>query len=691
MDTSTRIDAPEAPPEESAEELYEHAPCGHLSTLPNGTIVRVNQTFLDWTGYSREELLAGMRFQDLLNIGGKMFHETHYAPLLRMQGFVREINFELVGKQGGALPALINTVQKKDAAGKPVLHRTTVFGFAERKSYERELLLARKKAEQAEQLARSRTELLSTISHEIRTPMNAILGLSGLLQHTPLSSEQARYVALLQASSENLLGLLNHILDFSKIEAGKVTLEERRFHLRQLVNGILYGLRVKAEEKDLAIHVELDERVPAWLMGDPVKISQVLTNLLANAIKFTEQGSVTLSVQLQDTFAERVSVSFRVTDTGIGIPEERQSQIFEEFTQASYDIHLKYGGSGLGLAICQRLLALYGCKLGMESRLGQGSSFSFALSLKVAPDTPESALPAAAKSPIATCNIDGVQVLVADDNTVNVFVITQYLRKWGARFDVVENGRLAVEQAQQIHYDMVLMDLQMPELDGYDATRLIRKLPAERFRKLPIVALTASDRIGLEERIAAAGFTDFVCKPFTPEELHSKIAFCCGRTQAAFTSPVEADKTPRSPEAPGAEASTPRFSLEGLHRLAEGDPEALAEFITITIASAEKHKHAFQEALEQGNLDEFAFQAHQIKMTVELLQAHVLRTALQQGKALLTGKESDPARIRSAVQAIHTELDSIIHALQSATADSTSPGGDPCVTPPQQAEPAAAG
>jgi PAS domain S-box-containing protein len=639
--------------------LYEHAPCGYLSTLPNGTLVRVNQTFLEWTGYTREELLAGIRFQDLLTVGGKIFHETHYAPLLQMQGFVREINFELMCKEGGLLPVLINSAQKKDASGRPVLHRTTVFSITDRKNYERELLLARKRAEQAEQLAKARTDFLSIVSHEIRTPMNAIVGLSGLLRQTELSAEQQKYVSILQASSENLLGLLDNILDLRKLETGKLVLEERRFHVRQLLYGIFYGLTAKAEEKKLAVHVVVDEQVPAWLLGDPVKISQVLTHLLANAIKFTDQGAVTLAARLQESSPESVVVDFRVTDTGIGISEGRQAELFEEFTLASDDIHLRHGSSGLGLAICQKVLRLYGSKLGMESAPGAGSTFFFELNLKVAPE-PEKSEAVDGKGPAHPQSLRGAHLLVAEDNTVNVFVLSQYLRKWGATFEVVENGHQAVARVQEARYDLVLMDLQMPELDGYEATRAIRALPEEKFRRLPILAITASTRVGLEERISAAGFTDFVCKPFKPEELFSKISRCGASPPAT---PV-AEEPVRIREVAAPPVSLPRFSLGEFRNMAEGDPEALREFITITLTSAEQHKHAFQKAFETRNLEEFDFQAHKIKMTVALLQAHALQSALQQGRALLVSKESAPPSLQAAVHAIHAELDAIIAALR---------------------------
>ncbi|MFL5349346.1 MAG: ATP-binding protein [Hyalangium sp.] len=652
---------PPVPPpallEESVEDLYENAPCGYISTLPDGTIVKVNRTLLAWTEYPREELLAGRRFQDLLSMGGKIFHETHYAPLLRMQGFINEINFELVGKNGRTLPVLVNTAQKKDASGKLLFYRTTIFNIADRKNYERELLLARQKAEQA---AKAKADFLSMMSHEIRTPINAIIGLSHLLRQTRLSPQQEKYAGILHSSSENLLGLLNDILDFSKIEAGKVSLEERNFNLSQMVHGIFHSLHVKAEEKNLALRVELDERVPDWLVGDPVKIGQVLTNLVSNAIKFTEQGSVTVAVRVREQHADTFALELQVKDTGIGIAPDRLSKVFEEFTQASYDINLKYGGTGLGLTICQRLLELYGSKLTVQSVLGEGTTFSFGLRLRLGQEEAPAGL---SKDRADTRSLKGVKILVAEDQPINVFVLSQFLNKWGVDFEVVENGRQAIEKIQQKPYDLVLMDLQMPVMDGHTATRTLRSLPDERYRHLPILALTASARLGLEERADFADFTDFVSKPFRPEDLFAKLVQHSGRSQAP-ASALPAMEAPEPGPAAKRPPEPPRVSLEKFREIAEGDAHALLELSTLAIHNAERSKLDFQQAIENEDSEEFEFHAHRMKMTLELLQTHALWGALQRAREYLAEAGTDPARVRALTHDIHQELDALILVLK---------------------------
>jgi PAS domain S-box-containing protein len=502
--------------EENVEDLYDNAPCGYLSALPGGLIVKVNQTFLSWTGYRREDLVGRRRFQDLLTAGGRIFHETHYAPLLRMQGAVREIAVDVVCADARRLPALINSVLKKDEEGTPLLVRTTVFNATDRKEYERELLRERQRAEQE---AKAKSDLISMISHEIRTPLNAIMGVGHLLGMTELTAQQQKFVRILRSSSESLLGLINDILDFSKIEAGKVSLEERSVDLRQLVHGLADNLRVKAEEKGLALAVHVDERMPAGVLGDPIKIGQVLTNLLSNAIKFTSKGSVTATLQVRERIADAVSIDFQVADTGIGIAPDRLPHIFDEFTQANYDIGLKYGGTGLGLTICKKLVELHGSHIAVESELGQGTTFSFVLRLR----TPE----AVAETVIEEGELKtlkGLKILVADDNEVNVLVLSAFLREWGAELDVVTNGRHAIEKIQGQDYDLVLMDLHMPELDGYAATRQIRSLPDPKYARLPIFAVSASTRMGHQHDLDSAGFTEFVGKPVSPDLLFAKIA-----------------------------------------------------------------------------------------------------------------------------------------------------------------------
>jgi PAS domain S-box-containing protein len=366
--------------EESAEDLYEYAPCGYLSTLPDGTIVRANHTFIEWTGASREALLAGRKFQTLLTVGSRIYYETHYAPLLRMQGAVNEIALELVRDDGRILPVLANSRQKRDPDGTPLFNRITLFDSTDRRRYERELLLARRKAEQ---VAKDKADLLAMLSHDIRNPLNALMGVAQMLDRSDLAKPQRRLVQLLQSSSENMLNLLNHVLDLSKAESSSFALIETPFSLETVVNDLMSTFDAAAREKGLTIRSSITDNVPPSLSGDPVALRQILTNLVGNAVKFTSAGEVTLTVATKQLGTDGVTLAFAVSDTGIGIAPDVIDRIFNEFTQASYETALRFGGSGLGLTITRRLLGLYGSSVQVKSVPGEGSTFSFDLRLPI--------------------------------------------------------------------------------------------------------------------------------------------------------------------------------------------------------------------------------------------------------------------------------------------------------------------
>lgn len=370
-------DRPDTAVDESAEELYEQAPCGYLSTTPDGIIVRVNQTLLDWLGHTREALV-GSRLQTLLTVGSKIYYETHYAPLLRMQGQVNEIALELIDAEARMLPVIINARQRRNAEGHPLVNRITLFDSSDRRRYERELVIARRKAEQA---ARDKEGLVAMLSHDIRNPLNAIMAAVHLLDAGDLDADQRRFVRLLRSSSEHMLNLLNQVLELSKAESGSFALIETPFSPRQLVDDVVGTFQAAALARRLRLRADLDDRMPPLLIGDPVALRQILTNLVGNAVKFTEQGSVALTVGVREIAADAATLEFAVADTGIGIAPDLVDRIFNEFTQASYDTVARYGGTGLGLSITRKLLALYGSSVRVVSAPGEGSTFSFNLRL----------------------------------------------------------------------------------------------------------------------------------------------------------------------------------------------------------------------------------------------------------------------------------------------------------------------
>jgi PAS domain S-box-containing protein len=376
---------------------------------------------------------------------------------------------------------------------------------------------------QAEQAAIAKSQFLSTMSHEIRTPMNAVIGFTHLLMQNP-REDQRLYLSTLKFSAENLLVLINDILDFNKIEAGKIEFEEVDFSVSELISNIKHATVQKADEKRIRLRLLIDDDVPSLVVGDPVRLGQIITNLVSNAIKFTDQGTVTISTNLVSSDKEHTIINFEIQDTGIGIPTDKQESIFESFTQASSDTTRKYGGTGLGLTITRRLLELQGSDIKLTSKEGEGSIFSFDLRFG---NSNKTISKSKQHHRMFKESLKGLRILIAEDNQINVVLAKEFLRQWEVECDVAENGIIALQLIQTNHYDLVLMDLQMPEMDGYETTLEIRKMP--QYKDLPIIALTASAMMNIQDRAFVVGMNDYISKPFNPDELYSKIRVHSGR------------------------------------------------------------------------------------------------------------------------------------------------------------------
>ncbi len=377
----------------------------------------------------------------------------------------------------------------------------------------------------------AKSEFLANMSHEIRTPMNAILGMTELLFDTSLSPLQRDYAETLQTSARDLLTLINSILDFSKIEAGKLDIESIPFAPRRSAEHVIGLLRPKAEAKGIGLGLRVGREVPEYLLGDPGRVRQVLTNLADNAIKFTHQGGVLVSITAKPAAPGRVNLTLAVMDTGIGIPAAKQATVFQKFTQADTSTTRKYGGTGLGLSICQQLTELMGGRISLESQPGQGCVFRCVIPLDVAA-RPEAT--GAVASPTAPQSGEARgRILLAEDHPANVKVAVFQLEKLGYRVDVAANGREAIRMLAKEPYDVVLMDCQMPEMDGYEATRAIRA-SAAGIRDVPIVAMTASALSADRDRCLAAGMNDHLCKPFQREDLEQKLVEWIARSRTAF-------------------------------------------------------------------------------------------------------------------------------------------------------------
>lgn len=456
---------------------------------------QINQTYYACKGVPQFMQLEGSSDANQLLASLEQQHDAYMESLKRIQLVLRNEQ------------SLLNTSLEQDLnLLEEQLQKT--------KEVKLQLIQANIKAELA---SKAKTDFLSVMSHEIRTPLNAIIGMAHVMMSEERSPSQLENLRALNISAENLLSLINDILDFSKIEEGKIELSERAIDLKELVNNIKMANRIRAEERGNALKVFLDTDIPSSIMADDVRLSQILNNLVSNAIKFTNNGTITIEVRVIGTTADSLEIQFSVTDTGIGIEKEKQSVIFDHFSQANTDITREFGGSGLGLAIIRRLLHLMKSEVFVESELGRGSRFYFSVAFKKGVADTVVASPAHHR---ASTDLKGVSVLLVEDVEFNVMVAEKMLTNWNAKVEVAENELNAVGKARDGKYDIILMDLQMPVLDGYSATKHIREFNPE----IPIIALTASASSDVQERTKEVGMNGYVSKPFKPTDLFDTIS-----------------------------------------------------------------------------------------------------------------------------------------------------------------------
>jgi PAS domain S-box-containing protein len=515
-------------------------------TDPAGAIVKVNAAFaamldtdpIALEGTNLMGLFHPSDHEELLE-----YHRARYASDSKEHFFEREIHF-LHGRSGifenlvtrvdipGQPPQMLGilrdvTEQRRNAAelarAKEAAEAANRELIAANRNLEETGRIAREMADRAEALSAAKSDFLANMTHEVRTPLNGILGMTGLALETQLQSDQREYLELVESSAEALLSLVNDVLDFSKYEVGKLGLDCVEFSLRALVRDVLRPLALRASVSGLAFESAIEDQAPDRLIGDPLRISQVLRNLAGNAIKFTNAGQVSVYVRAEAIEGSKVTLRISVVDTGIGIPPEKHRMIFEPFTQADGSTTRKYGGTGLGLSICSGLVELMDGRIWVESEVGQGSAFHFTLPLELAAPA-QSSEPG--PSPSATqerCKPDGskrkLRILVAEDNSVNQRLAARLLEREGHSVTIAGSGQEALELSEREQFDLILMDVQMPDLDGLQATARIRERERGSGRRVPIVAMTAqaaeSDRV----RCLESGMDAYVTKPIHVPDL----------------------------------------------------------------------------------------------------------------------------------------------------------------------------
>jgi PAS domain S-box-containing protein len=490
------------------------ATSGMVINNSDGQVEWVNKAFEGITGYSIKDVKDN-------HLGDVVKGElTDVAIIQRARELSRnkqsfEVDLLIYRKDGQPLwVSVINSVIL-DNYGKVDKYVEVIIDITAKKKAEIDLIAAK---EEALQLSRAKDMFISVMSHEIRTPLNAVIGMSHLLlEDDPLESQKEN-LGILKFSAENLLTLINDVLDFAKMETGNVELEKVRVDLRDMVQSINSSLQYKAAEKNIYLSKSIDDAVPLEILGDKTRLSQIILNLVSNAVKFTETGGVNVDLKIIQETDKDVRIRFSVTDTGIGIAPDKINVIFEQFKQAEADTTRKYGGTGLGLAISKRLIELHDSRINVDSVVNQGSTFWFTITFSKADkqfNSNNNKVEEGLK----------INVLVVDDNQINRLLINKILKKWGADADFAENGLEAVNKvvANQ-NYNVVLMDIHMPEMGGLEATQVIRSNPEPYFQQLPIIALTASMLSNQMGEIGNAGMNDYILKPFDPKVLFEKLS-----------------------------------------------------------------------------------------------------------------------------------------------------------------------
>ncbi|MEL6976567.1 MAG: ATP-binding protein [Bacteroidota bacterium] len=480
----------------------------------------LNMAWKDLTGCTVEESLgapyhACLKDRTGESIGDFLGLDEGLEPLHGKKFEITSCQGELKWLDMSIKPLYSSTGKKQGYIG-------TIVDITQLKNTEFALIAA---SELANKASKAKDDFLSTMSHEIRTPLNAVIGITNLLLIENPKIEQLENLSALKDSSSHLLELVNDILDFNKIASGSLVIEKRSFDLKDTVLRLQNIFSQRVKERGIDFNLEIDDKLPHLVVGDSTRISQILTNLIGNAIKFTEKGSVSVSIAVTKQTKTQCSLDFAVKDTGIGIRKDRLKDIFKTFEQADPNVTRKYGGSGLGLAICRRLLELMDSDLYVESTLGIGSIFSFSLNL--AKDSMKPILSTSSEihpnNTEVKQSLKGTRILVAEDNKVNTMVIKKFLTKWEANFDLAANGRIAIQRAEKVRYDLILMDLQMPEVDGFQATKAIRESNKSLNRNIPIYALSASTGMYSQKDMNTSGMDGLITKPFNPEELRQTL------------------------------------------------------------------------------------------------------------------------------------------------------------------------
>ncbi len=579
---------------------------GLMEIDTKGKISFANQTLLKMTALSETEIIGydGMRF-----LAEESLEEVEQRMNIRAKGISEayEVQTNIADKKGWWF---VSSTPKYSGDGEYVGSIVICLDIANQKKLEKELINSR---EQAEQFARAKEIFLANMSHEIRTPMNAIMGMGNQLAKTNLSGQQNFYLSTINTAAENLLVIINDILDFSKIEAGKLSLEKIGFEPKKVIRNAIQVLMHKAEEKGLTLTNSFcDSRLASVLIGDPYRLNQVLLNLMSNAIKFTENGSVDIICEVIDETENTQTILAKVIDTGIGMDKGFVEKLFDKFSQEYESVSRKYGGTGLGMSICKELIGLMGGKIEVVSLKGKGTTVSFTIELKKGS---QANLPAIVTEKITSDFLKYITILVVDDNDMNRLVASTILENYGAVIVEAANGEEALFALDKNKTDLVLMDIQMPVLNGYDATRIIRNSG----NKVPVIALTANAIKGENEKCIEAGMNDYIAKPFKEDEFLKKIAFWLNAKMTFSESLAVNEESDEEM----------LYDLSGLQEISRGNQAFIEKLVKLFCEESKVMIEQMKEAYASGKLDVMGAVAHKIKPSIDILKINSLKQVIR--------------------------------------------------------------
>ena len=619
-----------------------------IATDTDRKIVYWNQYAEQLFGWTKEEAIGKKTAELLLPKNKKVKSEIRYQELIQNNHWEGEIIMR--DRSSKLFPVYTSAAALTNENGEPIGYSMVCFDMTNQARKASRLLRDKEKAERA---ALAKQDFLSTMSHEIRTPLNVVVNMARLLMDESPRNDQLEYMKSLQFSANHLLVIINDILDFAKIEAGKIKLEEISFSPREVAEGITKAFQFRAKEKNISRRLDWDSSIPEHVLGDEVRLTQILNNLVGNAIKFTEKGFVSVHTELLSKQQDKYKIKFEVRDTGIGIPADRIKSIFQDYTQGGDDTTRKFGGTGLGLTICKRLVDMQNGELSVRSKEGWGSNFSIVLTYK---HNATSSLLTSSKTKLDTSKLNDIKLLLVEDNPSNRMVATSFLEKVGIQVSTAENGKQEIDEVQKGQFDIVLMDLRMPIMNGCEASKAIRDI-GEANQKLPIIALTADVVQGVKDRVRECGMSDYLSKPFNPDELHYKIALNLGLISSKDTKFTITEE---------------KNDIVQLHRLIDQYNDDV-KFVTNLLDSLRRSFQLLTEQVassaDQKDVYELRRLTHKLLPSIKMVGNHELHTHLNGLKEALIHEKIDEAEIALLIKKIRKSSTQSINYIDKLVTD----------------------